>query len=198
VRLPARQRPLEQSMRPRTHADRQHPPFSTRKARAAPEIRRLPEPAIRHRAPKPFARCAVFGAVIACRRNSSVDQQPIVVQRGQRWSAKIAKAMSGGVSSVRNPVRYTRRHSVLGLRLSVAPRSKKRPPVSPGSLLAPHLPLPSQKRSVTSQNSARLAPAFARHRASAWLSADCWEPPTPQPAPGVPLSGSIAEATHLL
>jgi hypothetical protein len=103
MRPPARQRPLEQSMRLRTHADRQHPPFSTRKARAAPEIRRLPEPAIRHRAPKPLARCAVFGAVIACRRNSSVDQQPIVVRRGQRWSAKIAKAMSGGVSSVRNP-----------------------------------------------------------------------------------------------
>src|SRR5215472_1070920 len=65
-------------------------------------------------------------------------------------------------------------------------------------LLAPHFPLPSQKRSVTSQNSARSAPAFARQRASAWLSADCWDAPIPHPAPGVPLWGSTADATHLL
>ena len=62
----------------------------------------------------------------------------------------------------------------------------------------PHFPSPSQKRSVTSQNSARSVPAFARQRASAWLSADCCDPPRPQPAPGVPVWGSTADATHLL
>src|SRR5262249_386150 len=62
----------------------------------------------------------------------------------------------------------------------------------------PYFPSPSQSRSVTWQNSARSVPAFARQRASAWLSANCWDPPIPQPAPGVPLSGSTADATHLL
>src|SRR5258708_26091402 len=62
----------------------------------------------------------------------------------------------------------------------------------------PHFASPSQSRSVTSQNSERSAPAFTRQRANAWLSADCCDPPMPQPAPGVPLWGSTADATHLL